>query len=145
MAVWHKNMDCAKYKRQNPNPLVQESKLKNLAAKNLWRQCIKCKHMIELATGSFHMTCSYLVISLYVYKLNLFYNLENVANFSGVDMNFVTHVELSGRTRRQHAVVLFGTRNTLWIEESDDDDDFGVEHEVGLFHVYAESCDDDLF
>lgn len=54
---WHKNMSCAEYKRRNPIPLVEESKLKNLAARNLWRQCIKCKHMIELATGCYHMTC----------------------------------------------------------------------------------------
>lgn len=54
---WHKNMNCAEYKRRNPTPLVEESKLKNLAARNLWRQCIKCKHMIELIAGCYHMTC----------------------------------------------------------------------------------------
>ncbi|KAI3687783.1 hypothetical protein L1987_81486 [Smallanthus sonchifolius] len=54
---WHKNMNCAEYKRRNPTQLVEESKLKNLAAKNLWRQCIKCKHMIELAAGCYHITC----------------------------------------------------------------------------------------
>ncbi|KAK9079415.1 hypothetical protein SSX86_001086 [Deinandra increscens subsp. villosa] len=54
---WHENMNCAQYKRRNPTPLVEESKLKNLAARNLWRQCIKCKHMIELAAGCYHMTC----------------------------------------------------------------------------------------
>ncbi|XP_023755352.1 E3 ubiquitin-protein ligase RSL1 [Lactuca sativa] len=54
---WHRNMNCAEYKRRNPTPLVDESKLKSLAARNLWRQCIKCKHMIELATGCYHMTC----------------------------------------------------------------------------------------
>ncbi|KAI7749551.1 LOW QUALITY PROTEIN: hypothetical protein M8C21_021918 [Ambrosia artemisiifolia] len=70
---WHENMTCEEYKRRNPTSLVEESKLKNLAARNLWRQCIKCKHMIELAAG--------------------------------VDMNFATHVEQNGRTRRQHAIV----------------------------------------
>lgn len=54
---WHKNMNCAEYRRRNPTSLVEESKLKNLAARNLWRQCIKCKHMIELAAGCYHMTC----------------------------------------------------------------------------------------
>uniref|UniRef100_A0A251SRN9 RBR-type E3 ubiquitin transferase n=1 Tax=Helianthus annuus TaxID=4232 RepID=A0A251SRN9_HELAN len=54
---WHTNMNCEEYKRRNPAPIVEESKLKNLAARNLWRQCIKCKHMIELAAGCYHMTC----------------------------------------------------------------------------------------
>ncbi|KAJ0714361.1 putative transcription factor C2H2 family [Helianthus annuus] len=54
---WHENITCEEYKRRNPTPLVEESKLKSLAARNLWRQCIKCKHMIELAAGCYHMTC----------------------------------------------------------------------------------------
>nr|XP_043613158.1 uncharacterized protein LOC122585124 [Erigeron canadensis]XP_043613159.1 uncharacterized protein LOC122585124 [Erigeron canadensis] len=54
---WHSDMNCEEYKKINPTPLVEESKLKNLAAKNLWRQCIKCNHMIELTTGCNHMTC----------------------------------------------------------------------------------------
>lgn len=54
---WHRNMNCAEYKRRNPVPLMEESKLKNLAARNYWRQCVKCKHMIELAAGCYHMTC----------------------------------------------------------------------------------------
>ncbi|KAI3687785.1 hypothetical protein L1987_81488 [Smallanthus sonchifolius] len=49
---WHENMSCTEYKKRNPTTLVEESKLKNLAARNLWRQCIKCKHMIELADGT---------------------------------------------------------------------------------------------
>ncbi|KAJ0476775.1 putative transcription factor C2H2 family [Helianthus annuus] len=57
MVPWHENLSCVEYKRRNPTPLVEESKLKNLAARNLWRQCIKCKHMIELAAGCYHMTC----------------------------------------------------------------------------------------
>ncbi|KAJ0461642.1 putative IBR domain, E3 ubiquitin ligase RBR family [Helianthus annuus] len=57
---WHTNMNCEEYKRRNPTPIVEESKLKNLAARNLWRQCIKCKHMIELAAGCYHMTCRYI-------------------------------------------------------------------------------------
>ncbi|MFS8005279.1 putative transcription factor C2H2 family [Helianthus anomalus] len=54
---WHENMKCAEYKRRNPTSIVEESKLKNLAARNEWRQCIKCKHMIELVAGCYHMTC----------------------------------------------------------------------------------------
>ncbi|XP_076886420.1 E3 ubiquitin-protein ligase RSL1-like isoform X2 [Bidens hawaiensis] len=54
---WHNDMNCAEYKRRNPTLIVEESKLKSLAARNLWRQCVKCKHMIELAAGCYHMTC----------------------------------------------------------------------------------------
>ncbi|XP_059626741.1 E3 ubiquitin-protein ligase RSL1-like isoform X2 [Cornus florida] len=54
---WHSNMTCFEYKRKNPNHHTEESKLKTLAAKNLWRQCVKCNHMIELETGCYHMTC----------------------------------------------------------------------------------------
>lgn len=62
---WHDNINCAEYKRRNPTSLVEESKLKNLAARNLWRQCIKCKHMIELAAGCYHMTCRYAIFSFH--------------------------------------------------------------------------------
>ncbi|MFS7942643.1 putative E3 ubiquitin ligase RBR family [Helianthus anomalus] len=55
-------MNCEEYKRRNPTPIVEESKLKNLAARNLWRQCLKCKHMIELVVGCSHMTCRYIIL-----------------------------------------------------------------------------------
>ncbi|XP_076886421.1 E3 ubiquitin-protein ligase RSL1-like [Bidens hawaiensis] len=54
---WHNDMNCAEYKGRSPTLIVEESKLKSLAAKNFWRQCIKCQHMIELAAGCYHMTC----------------------------------------------------------------------------------------
>ncbi|KAJ8768752.1 hypothetical protein K2173_023656 [Erythroxylum novogranatense] len=53
---WHNNMTCDIYKRLNPNP-PEDMKLKSLATRNLWRQCVKCNHMIELAEGCYHMTC----------------------------------------------------------------------------------------
>ncbi|XP_016487510.1 E3 ubiquitin-protein ligase RSL1 [Nicotiana tabacum] len=53
---WHSGITCFEYRRRNPNP-PEDVKLKNLAAVNLWRQCIKCNHMIELAAGCYHMTC----------------------------------------------------------------------------------------
>lgn len=56
---WHNTMTCLDYKRRNPYPLQEEAKLKKLAATNLWRQCVKCNHMIELASGCYHMTCRY--------------------------------------------------------------------------------------
>lgn len=54
---WHDNLTCSDYKRRNPNPPAEDLKLRTLAARNLWRQCVKCNHMIELAAGCYHMTC----------------------------------------------------------------------------------------
>ncbi|KAL2541152.1 zinc finger (C3HC4-type RING finger) family protein [Abeliophyllum distichum] len=47
----------SKRERRNPYPPAEDVKLKNLAAMHMWRQCVKCNHMIELAAGCFHMTC----------------------------------------------------------------------------------------
>lgn len=54
---WHKNMTCKEYKRSNPCAYPEDAKLKSLVTSNLWRQCMKCNHMIELAEGCYHMTC----------------------------------------------------------------------------------------
>lgn len=56
---WHSNLTCREYKMLHPNPPTEDVKLKSLASMNLWRQCVKCNHMIELAEGCFHMTCRY--------------------------------------------------------------------------------------
>ncbi|KAH0912687.1 hypothetical protein HID58_036008 [Brassica napus] len=53
----HTDMSCDEYKKLHPDPLVDE--LKSLANDNKWRQCVKCRHMIELSHGCNHMTCSY--------------------------------------------------------------------------------------
>ncbi|KAF5200018.1 E3 ubiquitin-protein ligase dbl4 [Thalictrum thalictroides] len=54
---WHSTMSCKEFKASNLSARVEEAKLKNLANQNLWRQCVKCNHMIELAEGCYHMTC----------------------------------------------------------------------------------------
>ncbi|KAI4385511.1 hypothetical protein MLD38_003528 [Melastoma candidum] len=54
---WHCAMTCIEYKRLNPDPPLNDARLKSLAKSNLWRQCEKCSHMIELAEGCYHMTC----------------------------------------------------------------------------------------
>lgn len=54
---WHENLLCSEFKRSNPHPHLEEVKLRSLAKAKLWRQCIKCSHMIELLEGCFHMTC----------------------------------------------------------------------------------------
>ncbi|KAL9296690.1 hypothetical protein ACSQ67_022586 [Phaseolus vulgaris] len=46
---WHSGMTCYIYKMSNPNPPAEDLKLKFLASRSLWRQCVKCNHMIELA------------------------------------------------------------------------------------------------
>ncbi|KAK4709521.1 hypothetical protein R3W88_030446 [Solanum pinnatisectum] len=53
---WHYNIACNEYRKRNPNP-PEDLKLKTLAETNLWRQCVKCNHMIELAAGCYHITC----------------------------------------------------------------------------------------
>lgn len=65
---WHRNRTCADYKRLNPYP-SEDTKLKSLASTNLWRQCVKCNHMIELAEGCYHMTCRYLLFNIIFSKL----------------------------------------------------------------------------
>ncbi|KAI3879438.1 hypothetical protein MKX03_014058 [Papaver bracteatum] len=52
---WHRGVSCFEYKRLNPRG--EEAELKCLASQQLWRQCVKCNHMIELAEGCYHMTC----------------------------------------------------------------------------------------
>jgi len=69
---WHSGMTCFIYKTLNPNPPAEDLKLKSLASTSLWRQCVKCNHMIELAEGCYHMTCRYsnntcLVLSSFEY------------------------------------------------------------------------------
>ncbi|KAF8039788.1 hypothetical protein BT93_B2105 [Corymbia citriodora subsp. variegata] len=54
---WHSSLTCSAYKVLHPLPPAEDAKLKSLASQNLWRQCIKCNHMIELSEGCFHMTC----------------------------------------------------------------------------------------
>lgn len=53
---WHNPFSCNEYKRTNNLP-SEDVKLKSLASASLWRQCVKCNHMIELAEGCYHMTC----------------------------------------------------------------------------------------
>lgn len=71
---WHSDMTCSTYKRLNPNPPAEDMKLKFLARTSLWRQCVKCNHMIELAEGCYHMTCRY--------SCNIWFVLTCVINYN---------------------------------------------------------------
>ncbi|EFH55110.1 hypothetical protein ARALYDRAFT_901177 [Arabidopsis lyrata subsp. lyrata] len=53
----HSDLSCADYKKLHPDPLIDDLKLKFLAMDKKWRQCVKCKNMIELSYGCNHMTC----------------------------------------------------------------------------------------
>ncbi|KAI3822477.1 hypothetical protein L1987_10074 [Smallanthus sonchifolius] len=97
---WHENMTCTEYKKRNPTTLVEESKLKNLAAMNLWRQCIKCKHMIELAAGCYHMTCR-----------------------CGYEFCYTCGAEWKNK-KATCTCPLWDEENIVDTEEDDDDDDF---------------------
>ncbi|CAL5424254.1 unnamed protein product [Camellia sinensis] len=83
-APWHSNVSCNDYKILNPYPCAEDAKLNSLARRNLWRQCVKCNHMVELAEGCNHIYCRHVVTS------------------------FATFAGLSGRTRKLHVGVLSG-------------------------------------
>jgi hypothetical protein len=54
---WHDRMTCNDYKRRYPHGCPEDARLQNLAQQRLWRQCVRCRHMIEFAEGCYHMTC----------------------------------------------------------------------------------------
>lgn len=68
---WHYNLTCYDYRKLNPNPRPDEAMLKSLASRKLWRQCIKCNNMVELAEGCYHITCR-CIIYPYLFRLLLF-------------------------------------------------------------------------
>lgn len=59
---WHDNMTCNSYQKSHPNPCPEDEKLKSLATKSLWRQCVKCKHMVSLFEGCNHIYCRYILL-----------------------------------------------------------------------------------
>ncbi|XP_071698485.1 E3 ubiquitin-protein ligase RSL1-like [Rutidosis leptorrhynchoides] len=97
---WHIDMTCVEYKRKNPMPPVEESKLKTLAAENLWRQCIKCQHIIELTTGCYHMTCR-----------------------CGYEFCYTCGAEWKNK-KATCSCILWDEENIMDVEESDDEDDW---------------------
>ncbi|KAF8015554.1 hypothetical protein BT93_H1164 [Corymbia citriodora subsp. variegata] len=54
---WHYNMSCNEYRMSNPIATAGDAKLKTLASKSMWRECVKCKNLVELAEGCYHITC----------------------------------------------------------------------------------------
>ncbi|KAL0709950.1 hypothetical protein Bca4012_016928 [Brassica carinata] len=64
---WHSALSCNAYKKLYPNPQVDDedfAKLKSMAKRKGWRQCGKCKHMIERSGGGCNrMLCRYIDLS----------------------------------------------------------------------------------
>ncbi|XP_074562098.1 LOW QUALITY PROTEIN: E3 ubiquitin-protein ligase RSL1-like, partial [Curcuma longa] len=55
---WHERLTCYQFKMLSPTIRPEEARLQDLAKQKLWRQCVRCNHMIELSEGCFHgMTC----------------------------------------------------------------------------------------
>ncbi|XP_010431010.1 PREDICTED: probable E3 ubiquitin-protein ligase rbrA [Camelina sativa] len=54
----HSGLSCTEYQELHPYTLVDDDlKLKSLAQNQKWRQCVKCRHLIELNLGCNHMIC----------------------------------------------------------------------------------------
>lgn len=54
---WHERMSCREYQWRYPHGGREDAGLQKLAKQRLWRQCGRCKHMIELSMGCPHVTC----------------------------------------------------------------------------------------
>lgn len=55
---WHTSMSCRQYQQLPPSLRdAQDAKLYQLAEHQKWQRCKKCRRMIELAEGCYHMTC----------------------------------------------------------------------------------------
>ncbi|CAL9234162.1 unnamed protein product [Arabidopsis halleri] len=54
---WHNNLSCKRYKELHSNRATNDNKLTQLANQKSWRQCSKCKQMIELSEGCVHVIC----------------------------------------------------------------------------------------
>ncbi|CAA6661804.1 unnamed protein product [Spirodela intermedia] len=57
MVPWHFGISCGEYTWCHRHPRPEDEKLQYLARRSMWRRCIKCSHMIELASGCFHVAC----------------------------------------------------------------------------------------
>ncbi|XP_076961118.1 E3 ubiquitin-protein ligase RSL1-like [Bidens hawaiensis] len=54
---WHDDYTCERYMKCFPHRSVNEAKLKALATRNRWRACTKCKNLVELSEGCYHISC----------------------------------------------------------------------------------------
>ncbi|XP_078445591.1 E3 ubiquitin-protein ligase RSL1-like [Wolffia australiana] len=54
---WHHGMSCEGYQWNSRQLHGEEARVEQLARAHMWRRCVKCSHMIELASGCFHVSC----------------------------------------------------------------------------------------
>ncbi|KAK1429526.1 hypothetical protein QVD17_11737 [Tagetes erecta] len=54
---WHNNFTCIDYMKSSLFKSSNEAKLKSLATTKEWRECIRCKNLVELAKGCYHIYC----------------------------------------------------------------------------------------
>ncbi|MFS8005255.1 putative transcription factor C2H2 family [Helianthus anomalus] len=54
---WHDGMTCSGYMKSYVFQSSNEAKLKSLATKERWRECINCKNLVELTSGCYHIDC----------------------------------------------------------------------------------------
>nr|GFA84171.1 ribonuclease H domain-containing protein [Tanacetum cinerariifolium] len=64
--AWHEDITCNGYMKHYQSG--NEAKFECFASWQRWRQCIKCKHMVELTEGCYHVTCSFGVDAAMVIK-----------------------------------------------------------------------------
>ena len=57
MVPWHYGASCEQHRRSLWHIRGEDVKLEHLASQSMWRRCIRCNHMIELASGCFHVSC----------------------------------------------------------------------------------------
>ncbi|KAL3677803.1 hypothetical protein R1sor_020759 [Riccia sorocarpa] len=58
LVPWHADISCNEYQSLPPGEREAEDiKLRNLASSKKWQQCKKCRRLIELAHGCYHITC----------------------------------------------------------------------------------------
>ena len=77
---WHASMTCQQYQQLPPDLRdAQDAKLHKLAENQKWQRCTKCRRMIELAEGCFHITCRYDHVNSFSRKLFLQLSFQNSA------------------------------------------------------------------
>ncbi|CAL5389156.1 unnamed protein product [Camellia sinensis] len=115
---WHTKKSCLDYKRENPFPPVEDAKLKTLADRNLWRQCVKCNHMIELAAGCYHMTCS----DLFTFSVFMEFGSCVDSQKCGFEFCYTCGAEWKNKAATC-SCPLWDEDNILYDDEDEDEDD----------------------
>nr|XP_009777173.1 PREDICTED: probable E3 ubiquitin-protein ligase ARI9 [Nicotiana sylvestris] len=72
---WHTGRDCDKFQIEEKNR-EDELKLKLLAENKKWKECPKCKSIVEKVDGGIHMTCRLIIQNnTYIIYIYIYYTL----------------------------------------------------------------------